>query len=74
MSPLTFAKHSRARTDAEFASKLGIVEQELDESMLWFELFVESAIVPHEKLASLHSEADELLRIVVTAIKKTRRK
>ncbi len=69
-----FREASRARSDAEFAAKLGIVEQELDESMLWFELLAESNIIPSDKLASLHAEADELLKITVTSIKKTRQR
>ena len=40
-----FREASRARSDAEFISKLGIVEQELDETSLWLELLVESRIV-----------------------------
>jgi len=36
----------RARSKADFASKLGIVEEEADESALWIELLVESALVP----------------------------
>jgi len=67
-----FREASRARSNAEFVAKLGIVEQELDESLLWFELLVESRLVTQEKLAPLHREADELLRIIVTAIKNTR--
>ena len=67
-----FREASRARSDAEFIAKLGIVEQELDESMLWFELLTETNIVPGDKLGPLHSEADELLKIIVTSIKKTR--
>jgi four helix bundle protein len=67
-----FREASRARSDAEFVSKLGIVEQELDESLLWFELLVESDIVSESKLNSLQQEADELIRIVVAAIKTTR--
>ena len=69
-----FREASRARSDAEFVAKLGIVEQELDETMLWFELLVESDLVPTERLASLHNEAEELLKIIVTSIKKTRRR
>ncbi len=40
-----FREASRARSDAEFIAKLGIAEQELDETTLWFELLVESDIV-----------------------------
>ncbi len=67
-----FREASRARSDAEFVSKLGIVEQELDESILWFELLVESGIVADMKLKPLHQEAEELIKIIVTAIKKTK--
>jgi four helix bundle protein len=67
-----FREASRARSDAEFAAKLGIVEQELDETLLWFELLVESKIIGEAKLKPLRQEADELLKIVVSTIKKTR--
>ncbi len=67
-----YREASRARSDAELASKLGIVEQELDETQLWLELLVESSIVPEGKMSNLLQEADELLRITVAAIKTTR--
>ncbi len=46
-----FCEASRARSDTEFAAKLGIVEQELDETLLWFGILVESKIVAAAKLA-----------------------
>lgn len=64
-----YREASRARSNAEFVSKLGIVEQELDETLLWLELLVESGIVPADKMSDLHQEADELLRMTVAAIK-----
>ncbi len=64
-----FREASRARSDAEFIAKLGIVEQELDETLLWLELFVESEIVPKAKMAPLHDEAEELLKITVACIR-----
>ncbi len=67
-----FREASRARSGAEFVAKLGIVEQELDETMLWLELLGESSIVPENRLEDLHAETEELLRIIVTSIKKTR--
>ena len=69
-----FREASRARSNAEFAAKLGIVVQELDETMLWFELLVESDIIGDDKLRPLHSEADELIKIMITAIKHTKSK
>jgi four helix bundle protein len=59
----------RGRSDAESLSKLGIVEQELDESLLWMELLVESGIIPPVRLDELRKEADELLSMTVASIK-----
>jgi four helix bundle protein len=59
----------RARSDVELIAKLGIVEQELDESLLWIELLVESNIVPAVRLDDLRSECEELLAMTVTALK-----
>ena len=67
-----YREASRARSNAELISKLGVVEQELDETLLWLELFVESGIVQEAKTADLHQEGDELLRMTVTAIKKAK--
>lgn len=62
----------RARLDAELISKLGIVEQPLDESLLWLELLSESGIVNAESLQRLCTERDELLRMTVSAIRTTK--
>ncbi len=64
-----YREASRARSDSELKAKLGIVEQELDESLLWIELLVESGIVSESKLSELMRETNELLAITVTAIK-----
>jgi four helix bundle protein len=53
----------RARSRAEFASKLGTVAEEADESLYWLELIQDGNFVPEKKLASLVSEADELTAI-----------
>jgi four helix bundle protein len=55
-------------------SKLGQVEQELDETMLWFELLMEAEIVRRSQLAALYSEAEELLKITVASIKTLKRR
>ena len=64
-----YREASRARSDAELKSKLGIVEQELDESLLWLELLTESSIFDQTRVADLMQECDELLRMVVASIK-----
>ena len=53
----------RARSRAEFASKLGTVAEEADESLYWLELIRDGNFVAEKKLASLVSEADELTAI-----------
>jgi four helix bundle protein len=68
-----FREATRARSDAEFVSKLGMVEQELDETLLWLELLTDSGTVTKEKMSSLHDEAEELLKIVVASIRTKKR-
>jgi four helix bundle protein len=53
----------RARSRAEFASKLGTVAEEADESLYWLELICEGKLIPEKKIFSLLSEADELTAI-----------
>ncbi len=53
----------RARSKAEFLSKLGIVIEEADETVFWIELLEESGIVIPAKLRELRAEADQLLSI-----------
>jgi four helix bundle protein len=53
----------RARSRAEFASKLGTVAEEADESLHWLELIRDGAFISEKKIASLVSEADELTAI-----------
>src|SRR3954471_13401826 len=63
----------RGRSPAEFASKMGVVEEEADETALWIELVMESRMLPRKKLEPLWQEADELTRIAVASIRTTRR-
>lgn len=53
----------RARSTAEFISKIGIVVEEADETVFWLELLVETEIMAVSKLQSLLDEANELLAI-----------
>jgi len=66
----------RARSTADFISKMGIVEEEADESLFWMELLVENNLMKKEKLKLLMQEADEILAITVSSIKtaKSRKK
>ncbi len=63
----------RARSTAEFISKLGIVIEEADESAFWMELLIEGNIMKSNLVHPLLTEADELTAIItstVTTIKK----
>ncbi len=59
----------RARSPAEFISKIEGGLQELEETSYWFELLVESGLVPQARIASLQKEADELAAIFVASVK-----
>ncbi len=60
----------RARSDAEFISKLEGGLQELDESAYWLEMLMESGIYDRPDAHQLREEADELIRIFVTIVRK----
>ncbi|NGO91239.1 four helix bundle protein [Halomonas sp. 141] len=64
----------RARSDAEFISKIEGGLQELEETTYWLELLVESSIVSKERLSDLMAEANELTAILVTCAKKTKQR
>jgi four helix bundle protein len=53
----------RARSQADFISKITIVEEEADESAYWIELLIESELVKKELLVELLKEANELTAI-----------
>jgi four helix bundle protein len=53
----------RARSQADFVSKIGIVEEEADETGYWVELLIESGIMKKQLLESLLKESNELTAI-----------
>ena len=57
----------RARSTAEFIAKLGIAEEEADESELWLELIAEHGLFPGPRLQSLHDEAAALTRMIAAS-------
>ena len=59
----------RSRSDAELISKLELALQELDETMYWIELLVESKAVAAAKVEGLLTEADALIAILVSSVK-----
>ncbi len=63
-----------ARSIAEFIAKMGIVEEELDETLYWIELLIESGILLPNRAEEIIREAKELLAITVASIKTAKRK
>ena len=58
----------RARSQAEFCAKLGIVEEEADETIYWLEVLVEAGILESNRVEDLMKEASEVLAVVVSSI------
>ena len=68
-----YREAQRARSKAEFIAKIGDCLKELDETAYWLELLTESGIVPPAKLASLQDETNQLLAILTTISKNSKR-
>jgi four helix bundle protein len=62
----------RARSPAEFCSKMGIVEEEADESGYWMELLADSGAVKAHLLHDLLNESGEIVAMAVASIRTTR--
>jgi len=67
----------KGRSKAEFIAKLGIVEEEADESAYWMELIIEGDLLKEELVQPLLDEANEIAAIMaasrITASKGTRK-
>ena len=64
----------RARSPADFISKMGIVEEEADETIYWMELLIEAKLVQENDISPLLREANQILAMTVSSIKTARRK
>ncbi len=63
----------RARSRPEFVAKVGVVEEEGDESAYWMELTAESGLMAQHRVAALLQEADEAVAIMASSYKSTAR-
>ena len=63
---------TRAKSPADFMSKMGTVEEEADESGYWLELLIDAGKTTMEKAGPLLTEADELVAITVSSINTAR--
>jgi four helix bundle protein len=57
----------RARSKAQFISKIGTVEEEADENALWMELIIEGKLLSERKVRNLHTEASEIVAIMASS-------
>src|ERR1039457_107468 len=62
----------RARSKAEFISKIGDCLKEADETFYWLELLLEENFVTAKRLQPLMKENDELLAILTTISKRAK--
>ncbi len=69
-----YREAQRAKSNADFISKIEGGLQELEETAYWLELLCDSNIVAQERLVPLQDETEELTAIFVTMVKKVKSK
>lgn len=65
--PANYRAACRGRSKAEFIAKLGIVEEESDESALWLELIIEGQLMEEKLVNGLLQEAKEITAIIAAS-------
>ena len=63
----------RAKSTADFLSKMATVEEEADETMYWMELIIEAGLMSEKQISGLYGEVNEILAIIVSSIKTARK-
>ena len=71
--PANYRAACRGRSKAEFISKLGVVEEEADESAFWLELIIEGGLLKKSLVEPLWREANELVAIMTSSRKSASR-
>ena len=69
-----YREAQRAKSDADFISKIEGALQELEETSYWIELLEESGTFASDRLQPLHIEANELTAVLVTIVKRAKEK
>ncbi len=67
-----YREAQRAKSDADFISKIEGALQELDETDYWLELIGESGTINQDRLKPLIDETNEIIAIFVTIVKKVK--
>jgi four helix bundle protein len=63
----------RARSAADFISKISVVVEETDETLFWLELLVETKLAKKSLVEPLMEECDELLKIFSASVATAKR-
>ena len=61
------------KSKKDFLNKLKMVEEELDETLHWLEVIMETELLPKNRIELLYEENKELLKIIVSSIISTRK-
>ena len=59
---------ARAWSRADFIAKMGVVEEECDETLYWLEMLVELQLINADRLNELRAEGNEILALVVASV------
>ena len=70
--PANYRAACRARSNADFISKLGIVEEETDESVFWIDMLIDTELVNARLVNDLIDEGNQLTAIWVSSINTAR--
>ena len=70
--PANYRAACRSRSNADFIAKIGIVEEETDESVFWIEMLVDTKLVKRSRVENLLDEGNQLTAIWVTSINTAR--
>ena len=62
----------RGRSTSDVVAKLGIVEEESDESIYWLELLLDAGVIHRDRIDCLLKEANEIVAMTVTSTKTLR--
>ena len=66
------AESSRAESDNDFIHKLSISRKEGQETMYWLELLRRTKYISSEQYTSMHSDCEELLKLLTSIILSTK--
>jgi four helix bundle protein len=69
-----YRESQRAKSDADFISKIEGRLQEADETLYWFELLCESGIIQPHQIAKMKVELDEIIRVMVAMVINVKKK